>query len=179
MLHIRKPLLFVLIILVVAVPMASAQVTPGVTVNDQPIVNGTVMVESVVSDGAGWIVIHTQADGKPGPIIGYAQVNAGMNSDVVVEVDGSAATDTLYAMLHTDAGQVGTYEFPGDDSPVKAGDIVIAPAFFVSGTPTALPETGGQSFPWSLLLAITGLVALMGGAGLVLGHRIRHTKFFS
>jgi hypothetical protein len=45
--------------MVMAVLVASAQVAPGVTVNDQPIVNGVVMVETVVSNDPGWIVIHT------------------------------------------------------------------------------------------------------------------------
>jgi plastocyanin len=40
------------------------------------------------------------------------------------------ATTTLYAMLHTDAGQVGTWEFPGgDDAPVRVGEQVVSPAF--------------------------------------------------
>jgi hypothetical protein len=28
-------------------------------------------------------------------------------------------------MLHTDAGVLGTYEFPGPDGPVKDGDAVV------------------------------------------------------
>lgn len=178
MLHVRKLLVFVLVILalVVVVPVALAQVTPAVTVADQSIVSNTVVVETVVSDGPGWIVIHTQADGKPGPIIGYAPVVAGENTAVMVEVDGAAATDTLYAMLHTDAGQVGVYEFPGDDGPVRVGDAVITPAFNVAGTPAALPETGGQNSPWIVLMLAAGLIALVSGAMLVLAHRISQTK---
>jgi hypothetical protein len=43
-------------------------------------------------------------------------------------------------MLHTDAGTVGTWEFPdGADVSVKAGDAVIAPPFQVtSGLPSHL-----------------------------------------
>jgi len=178
MLHIRKPLVFVLVMLtlVVAVPVALAQMTPAVTVGDQQIVNNTVVVETVVSDGPGWIVIHTQADGKPGPVIGYAPVVSGENTAVTVEVDGAAATDTLYAMLHTDAGQAGVYEFPGDDGPVRVDDAVITPAFNVTGTPAALPETGGEAFPWQVLLLAVGLVAIGSGGMLVLTHRISQTK---
>ncbi|RME87448.1 MAG: hypothetical protein D6770_09365, partial [Anaerolineae bacterium] len=58
--------------------------TPSVTVMDQDIVNGTVTVAEVVSNGPGWIVIHAQADGKPGPILGYAPVADGVNKNVVV-----------------------------------------------------------------------------------------------
>lgn len=108
----------VLGLFLVAVPAASAQVTPSVSVSDQATEGGTVTVDKVVSDGPGWIVIHTEQDGAPGPVIGHAAVSDGENLNVAVAVDTAQATDTLYAMLHTDAGQIGTYEFPGDDTPV-------------------------------------------------------------
>ena len=117
--------------------------TPSVTVADQAITDGMVTVAEVVSQGPGWIVIHAQADGKPGPIIGYEAVVDGANQDVMVQVDAAAATDTLYAMLHTDAGTVGTFEFPGGaDVPVKddAGN-VITPAFtMLSDQAEAMPS---------------------------------------
>ena len=47
---------------------------PSVTVADQEIVDGKVTIAEVVSDGPGWLVIHAQADGKPGPILGYSPV---------------------------------------------------------------------------------------------------------
>ncbi|RME13862.1 MAG: hypothetical protein D6802_00350 [Ardenticatenia bacterium] len=113
-------------------------VTPSVTVMDQDITDGTVTVAEVVSDGAGWIVIHAQAEGKPGPILGYAPVADGVNKDVVVEIDASKATETLYAMLHTDAGEMGKFEFPdGPDGPVKVDGKVVTPPFMVSIAETA------------------------------------------
>ena len=57
----------------------------------------------------------------------------GENTDVVVAVDAAGVTPVLYAMLHTDAGTVGTYEFPGEDGPVSGADgNVITPAFNVT-----------------------------------------------
>ncbi|MDW7733221.1 MAG: cupredoxin family copper-binding protein, partial [Methanolobus sp.] len=47
---------------------------PGVVVTDQPIVNGTVTVDEVVSDGPGWIVIHADENATPGPVIGHSPV---------------------------------------------------------------------------------------------------------
>ncbi|MCJ7659717.1 MAG: hypothetical protein MUO67_11255, partial [Anaerolineales bacterium] len=85
---------------------------PSVVVEDQSIESGQVTIASVVSDGAGWLVVHTQADGKPGPILGFSPVDDGENSAVLVEIDAANATETLYAMLHTDAGEMGTFEFP-------------------------------------------------------------------
>ena len=103
--------------------------TPSVTVADQAIVDGTVNVGEVVSSGAGWIVIHTQADGKPGPVIGHAAVVDGKNSSITVTIETTKATEMLYAMLHTDAGTVGTYEFPGADAPVMVDGQMVTPAY--------------------------------------------------
>ena len=74
-------------------------------------------------------MIHAQTDGKPGPVLGFTQVNDGTSANVIVEIEVSQATETLYAMLHTDAGQAGVYEFPGDDVPVKVNDQVVVSPF--------------------------------------------------
>jgi predicted lipoprotein with Yx(FWY)xxD motif len=105
-------------------------VIPSVIVSDQSIESGNVTIDEVTSDGAGWLVIHAQADGKPGPILGYSPVSDGMNRNVVVEIDATNATETLYAMLHTDAGEVGQWEFPGGpDAPVMVGENIVTPPF--------------------------------------------------
>ncbi len=160
-----------LAVLALAFPTFAQEPTPSVTVSDQPLLDGTVTVEKVVSVGPGWIVIHAQADGKPGPILGYSQVADGESNSVVVEVDASGATSTLYAMLHTDAGEIGTWEFPGGpDTPVMVGEQVVTPAFRVTaGLPATLPETGGMPASWLLLLLAAG--GLLMGGGLVLRLR--------
>jgi predicted lipoprotein with Yx(FWY)xxD motif len=106
-------------------------VTNAVTVSDQELGEGnTVTIDTVTADVDGWLVIHAQADGKPGPILGHAPVKAGDNSSVVVEIDPTGATETLYAMLHVDAGTPGEYEFPGDDGPATDADgNVVTPPF--------------------------------------------------
>jgi plastocyanin len=109
---------------------ASSGIVPSVSVADQALAGDSVTIADVVSDGPGWLVIHAQADGKPGPILGYSPVSSGENRNVVVRIDLSAATATLYAMLHTDAGTVGTWEFPGGpDTPVAVDGQVVSPAF--------------------------------------------------
>jgi len=150
-------------------------VTAGVGVADQALADGKITVAKVFSDGPGWIVIHAQADGKPGPILGYAQVSDGENLDIDVEIDVAGVTQTLYAMLHTDAGTVGTWEFPGGaDVPVKAGEAVITPPFQVTGgLPTTLPETGGVPFPWAAILLGLGALTSLTGLGLAWARRPR------
>jgi plastocyanin len=106
---------------------------PSVDVADQPIKDDTVTVAKVVSNGPGWIVIHADKNGAPGPVLGYAAVKDGENTDVAVKLAPEGRTETLYAMLHTDAGKVGTYEFPGADVPVAMDGKVVTPAFKVTG----------------------------------------------
>lgn len=158
--------------------VALAQATPSVTVSDQPITDGTVTVDSVVSDGPGWIVIHAQQDGSPGPVIGQAAVSDGENTDVAVEIDVSQATDTLYAMLHADDGVEGTYEFPDGDPPVQVeGQVVVVPfaatdvaedgAEAEDEEPTLLPETGGDAFPWGIAIVVVGGALLLAAGALL------------
>ncbi|HSH01554.1 MAG TPA: hypothetical protein VLL52_03475 [Anaerolineae bacterium] len=119
-----------------AEPTATAEMvnSNAVTVEDQAVsAEGTVTIASVTADQDGWIVIHTQADGAPGPVAGFAPVSAGDNTDVVVDIDTDLATETLYAMLHVDAGTAGEYEFPGDDGPARDGEgNVVTPSFMVT-----------------------------------------------
>lgn len=123
--------------------------TPAVTVSDQTLAEGTVTVDSVTAAEAGWIVIHADQDGAPGPVIGQAAVEAGTTENVSVQIDGDGATSTLYAMLHLDTGAAGEYEFPDADPPVRVDDqIVLAPfqldmgsSMEASGTTVASAES--------------------------------------
>jgi len=132
----------------------ATQETPGVTVEDQQVANGTVTVQNVVAAEDGWMVIHRSANGTFGDVIGHTFVQAGTTEDVVVPIEVGQATQTLYAMLHIDAGQEGVYEFPGPDAPVQVnGQIVVEPFTVtnfaqlgatpgaVTGTPTAATGT--------------------------------------
>jgi len=103
-----------------------------VTVKDQKVAMGTVSVAEVLSNGPGWLVIHADRAGAPGAVIGWAAVSEGLVKDLVVKIDTAKATPVLYAMLHTDAGKVGTYEFPGADVPVMVDGKMVSPGFKTS-----------------------------------------------
>ena len=109
--------------------VAAAQGEPAVSVDDQEVVNGVVTVGRVTSDGPGWIVIYADADGAPGAVIGYAPVQEGENDQVVVEANADAVTPVLHAMLHIDAGAVGTFEYPGADAPAQVDGAVVSASF--------------------------------------------------
>jgi glucose/arabinose dehydrogenase/plastocyanin len=112
---------------------AAAALTPAVTVADQELSDGTVTIAAVTAAEPGWIVIHADANGAPGPVIGFAPVATGDNENVQVEVDEAGATGTLYAMLHVDAGVAGEYEFPGDDVPARVDGNVVMQPFTLTG----------------------------------------------
>ena len=118
--------------LLALLPAAHAAGAPSVMVSDQADMDDTVTIDKVESAGPGWIVIHIESNGAPGPVVGYAAVKDGVNTNVVVKIDSYSATPVLFAMLHTDAGRVGVYEFPGADVPVKSNGMMVSPSFNVS-----------------------------------------------
>jgi hypothetical protein len=104
--------------------------------------------------------VHSQSEGKPGPILGYSLLNDGANSDVAVEIDVENATEILYAMLHSDAGEIGTFEFPdGPDVPVQVDGKMVTPAFAVTdGTmPSAVIMLGGNDELGEFLTSANGM----------------------
>ena len=109
-----------------------APVSPGLTVavlnaQDQFLEGNTYTAASVTVDAIGWLVIHADNEGGPGPVIGATQINAGINSNVTVELDETGITPTLWPMIHVDTGVEGEYEFgtvEGADGPVRLGGVV-------------------------------------------------------
>jgi hypothetical protein len=87
----------------------------------------TITIKAVnITGSTGFIAIHADLSGKPGPVVGHVAIPAGASSDVVVTLDKASPTGAYWPMLHLDAGKIGTYEFPGPDVPVKTGaDIVM------------------------------------------------------
>ncbi len=165
----------------------------SIDVGDQPIVDNSITVPTVMAAQDGWLVVHQNTpDNKPGPVIGHTAVKAGVNMNVKISLDPAPKPgDKVWAMLHIDVGQKGAYEFPGPDAPViQNGDIVMkqisiagastggaesqgtasSPAY--GTTPAALPNTGENDFasPW-LLPAAAGVLFLLCGFILIGGSR--------
>jgi predicted lipoprotein with Yx(FWY)xxD motif len=109
---------------------ASASLTPSVTLKDQDVSSGKVLVDDVVSNGPGWVDIHVDnPDGTMGKEIGYTAVHSGDNRNVVVTIDASKATPTMHAMLHVDAGTPGVFENPGADVTVMLNGQMVGASF--------------------------------------------------
>lgn len=104
-------------------------VIPSVSVQDQIDVKGEVSIQEVVSAKPAWLVIQTNEDGVPGPVIGYRKISAGINKDVKVKIDKARATSTLYAMIHEDDGTKDKFDFPENDSPLMYKMEMVAKVF--------------------------------------------------
>ena len=78
-----------------------------------------------------WLVIYASEEGQRGEMLGFTSLDPGVNRDLVVEVDGAQLTDTLYAVLHIDAGEVGEFEYPGEDVPLQRNRQILQVPFQV------------------------------------------------
>lgn len=109
---------------------AAATATGSVDAASQTSTGKTVVVAAVDLEvvSGGWIAIHQDLDGKPGPVVGVAAVKKGMTKDLTVTLDKTITTGAFWPMLHVDDHVIGTYEFPkvaGADLPVKTGTAIV------------------------------------------------------
>jgi hypothetical protein len=101
---------------------------------DQDVSGGTVTADEVAAGENGWLVVHrTDAGHKPGPVVGYAPLKAGLNRDIAaILTEPVAAGDMLMLMLHSEAGgmKTGIFEYTlgaKEDGPIRVdGNLVMA-----------------------------------------------------
>ena len=116
--------------------------TGSIVVDDEVMLeNGTLTISAVNMSDPGWVVIHRDNGGSPmvPDIISVPEpVGVNTTTNVTVELaDGEEVTDgeTLWVMLHTDDGVIGTYEFNGSnglDAPIMdASDNIVTESFTV------------------------------------------------
>jgi hypothetical protein len=101
-------------------PIAGQQVRGCLSAADQAGDGTSVTVTDVdIHNGPGWIVLHTDDGGEPGPRISVVPIRQGRSTQVSIPVTSRMTTGNYWPMLHVDAGIPGTYEFPaGPDVPV-------------------------------------------------------------
>lgn len=91
-----------------------------------------VTVASVTLPADGFVVVHADADGSAGPVIGHSDLlAAGESTDVVVTLDEPlTATATVWPMAHIDTNVNGAYDFAPpdvtDDGPATFDDGEVA-----------------------------------------------------
>ncbi len=107
-------------------PNASAFRTDNgahVFVGDQRLTDdGAVAIDVVISPVPAWAAVYQDEDGVPGALLGQTWVPAGVNRDVVIELDGRPDAGTLYLVMYQDLGAVEEFEVPGADVELKDGE---------------------------------------------------------
>ena len=113
-------------------PMGPAELS----VADQSGDGTTVEVTAVTLPAAGFIAVHSDADG-PGPVIGVSDLlPEGESTGVMIALDEPVDSDTtLWPMAHIDTNQNGVYDFDPPDSTEDG------PATFADGEVAVLPLT--------------------------------------
>jgi|AntDeeMinimDraft_5_1070356.scaffolds.fasta_scaffold03152_4 hypothetical protein len=110
--------------------------TPKLSVEDQKVSDNTVVIDSVSMAEDGYVVIHAADDDgklKAPESIGHKMVEKGEHNKVKIELDESVKSgDKLFAMLHKDTDEHGSYQFAESggkkDGPATAdGKPVIKP----------------------------------------------------
>ena len=165
--NLSKILGLILVLAVTFPAFAQDMMSPAVVVDGQVVVDDTVRIDEVVSDGPGFIVIHAADDeGGFGDVIGHTRVTSGVNKNVVVHIDTANATDTVFAMLHEDTGEMGTYEFgtvEDADGPVTVDDQLISPTFNVAILSANDQFVDGSVMIDSVVMAEDGFVVIHAG----------------
>jgi hypothetical protein len=100
--------------------------------SDQSVENGVVSAEMVTAPANGWLVVHrTDAEMKPGPVVGYAPLRMGENTDVAAILQEEvAAGDMLMLMIHAEEGgmSTGVFEYTlgaTEDGPIRIDDKLV------------------------------------------------------
>lgn len=106
---------------------------PMIEAEDQDVSNGIVSARMVKAAENGWLVVHrTDAEMKPGPVVGYAPLRGGDNIDVATILqEPVAAGDMLMLMVHAETGgmSTGVFEYTlgaTEDGPIRMdGELVM------------------------------------------------------
>ena len=112
--------------------LAQDEMTPMVDASDQSVANGVVSADKIVAPANGWMVVHrTDAEMKPGPVVGYAPIRMGETADVAaILTEEVAPGDMLMLMVHGEDGgaTTGAFEYTlgaTEDGPIRLDDKLV------------------------------------------------------
>jgi hypothetical protein len=99
-------------------------------VSDQLLANdGQLTIDQILAEEPGWVVIKSSDDGSN--FLGYSAVGAGLSENQPVTIDPLQASTKLRAVLHKDEGEIGAFEYPGPDQPVRNDSDIVETIFEV------------------------------------------------
>lgn len=148
------------------------QQTNSLEVSDQPLVNNTITISKVSASQDGWVAVFLDEGGRPGKLLGQTAIKQGNATNVKVQLDETlVANSKVWPRFHIDSGKIGTFEFPGADSPGRdANGSVVAKQITITGTsaspstnqsPATLPGTGGSELSGGFLI-VAGILFTIG-----------------
>lgn len=117
--------------------------TGSLKVDNQTISQNTVIISEITLSDPGWVVVHAD-NGQNAPVVPDiistpVWLDAGTHTQVEVPLKKDVSFsdgDLLWAMLHTDSGVMGTYEFDGQsdaDGPIlNADEMIVMENFTIS-----------------------------------------------
>jgi hypothetical protein len=113
-------------LLLSAPAFADGHASPMIEASNQSVTNGVVSASKIVAGENGWLVVHrTDADKKPGPVVGHAPIRAGETNDVAaILTEEVKSGEMLMLMVHSEAGgtETGIFEYTlgaKEDGPIK------------------------------------------------------------
>lgn len=113
---------------------------PNLKVSSQVLVGNELTIDSLYLDKPGYLVIHKNIEGKPGPVIGKSDLISGEKINFKIIIDASQAGTKVFPMLHYDDDSDGIYGFPDEDKPVTLeGNVLVKPIEIIQ--PTIPPLT--------------------------------------
>ncbi len=121
------------LVLTTGAAFADAHAGAMIEAADQDVSNGVVSADKVMAMENGWLVVHrTDAEMKPGPVVGFAPLRGGENTDVAAILQEDVMSgDMLMLMVHSEQGgmETGVFEYTlgaKEDGPIKPdGDLVM------------------------------------------------------
>jgi hypothetical protein len=110
---------------------ATFLLTPRIVVSDQAPVDNSFTFDEVEAAEPGWLAIHADVSGTPGPVFGYAYVEPGITQGQVVELEMMPPPPKVWAVLHVDDGEERLFEPDGADEVVQYEGAAVAMPFNV------------------------------------------------
>ena len=118
-----------------------ATMPASITADAQDSDGTTVVVASITLPAPGFIAVHGDGGGSPGPVIGHSDLlPEGESTEVSITLDTPLAeTGDVYPMAHIDINDNGVYEFNPPEETVdapaltEAGDVAVVPATVTVG----------------------------------------------
>ena len=96
-------------------------------VDDAQVKDKFILIKSVETPAAGWLVVHKSDDGKPGDVLGSMTVVSGTNNEVEIPLAAMLAPSAnVILMLHEDSGTKGSFDAAEDKPILDGGKPVIA-----------------------------------------------------